>query len=172
VGDGGDRGPGPAVRALRVDHVGVAVPDPEAAAALLARLFGLEVEHREPNEEQGVAEVVLRAGGASPDATVVQLVAPLWAGSPVDRFLDRRGAGLHHLALTVADVDAAVSELHRRGVRVLTDGPRPGTAGSRITFIHPQDAGGVLVELVEPAGVDGPTGATPPPGDSLPPRDD
>ncbi|MGF1663115.1 MAG: methylmalonyl-CoA epimerase [Kineosporiaceae bacterium] len=170
-GDGGT-GPDPAVRAVRIDHVGVAVPDPEAVADLLARLFGLEVEHRERNEEQGVAEVVLRAGAAAPDATVVQLVAPLWEGSPVGRFLDRRGPGLHHLALTVGDVDAAVSELHRRGVRVLTDGPRPGTAGSRITFIHPQDAGGVLVELVEPGPGPGGAGAPRPPGDSLPPRDD
>ncbi len=138
------------MRSVRVDHVGVAVRDPEAVAALLCDLFGLEVEHRESNEEQGVVEVVLRVPGAPPDTTGVQLVAPLWQGSPVGRFLDRRGPGLHHLALTVADVDVAVSELHRRGVRVLTDGPRPGTAGSRITFIHPQDAGGVLVELVEP----------------------
>jgi methylmalonyl-CoA/ethylmalonyl-CoA epimerase len=175
VGDGGAGGPDPAVRAVRVDHVGVAVPDPEAAADLLAGLFGLEVEYRERNEEQGVAEVVLRAHGAAPGATVVQLVAPLREGSPVGRFLDRRGAGLHHLALTVTDVDAAVSELHRRGVRVLTDGPRPGTAGSRITFIHPQDAGGVLVELVQHAPPPGPGMDAPgrrPAGDSHPSQDD
>lgn len=146
----------PVVRALRVDHVGVAVDDTDAVVDLLSGLFGLEVAHRERNEEQGVDEVVLRAPGADGTATAVQLVAPLWGDSPVGRFLARRGAGLHHLALTVPDIDAAVSEMHRRGVRVLTDGPRPGTAGSRITFVHPQDAGGVLVELVEPPRQRGP----------------
>lgn len=159
----GDGGPGePVVQALRIDHVGVAVTDADAAVGLLSGLLGLQVVHRERNEEQGVDEVVLRGPGGGPDQAGVQLVAPLRDGSPVARFLDRRGAGLHHLALTVADIDAAVSALHRRGVRVLTDGPRPGTAGSRITFVHPHDAGGVLVELVEP----------PRPGDSASARDD
>jgi methylmalonyl-CoA/ethylmalonyl-CoA epimerase len=163
--------------------VGVAVQDADAVVGLLSGLFGLEVAHRERNEEQGVAEVVLRAPGAGGAATAIQLVAPLWDDSPVGRFLDRRGPGLHHLALTVADIDAAVSQLHRRGVRVLTDGPRPGTSGSRITFIHPHDAGGVLVELVEPPRrpapaegtvtrrLDGGTRAARP-GDSASARDD
>jgi len=148
----GGEGPDPAVPVVRVDHVGVAVADLDAVVGLLSGLFGLEVRHRERNEEQGVDEVVLRAPGSPDHATGVQLVAPSWDGSPVARFLGRRGPGLHHLALTVSDIDTAVSELHRRGVRVLTDGPRPGTAGSRITFVHPHDAGGVLVELVEPPG--------------------
>lgn len=146
----------PVVQALRVDHVGVAVDDAEAVVDLLSGLFGLEVAHRERNEEQGVDEVVLRAPGTDGATTAVQLVAPLYDDSPVGRFLARRGSGLHHLALTVPDIDAAVSEMHRRGVRVLTDGPRPGTSGSRITFVHPQDAGGVLVELVEPPRQRGP----------------
>ncbi|GGJ83610.1 methylmalonyl-CoA epimerase [Pilimelia anulata] len=132
----------------RVDHVGLAVPDLDAAIDFHERVLGLRCVHREVNEEQGVAEAMLAAGDGS---TAVQLLAPLGPESTIARFLDRRGPGLQQLAYTVADVDAACAVLRGRGVRLLYDAPRRGTGGSRINFVHPADAGGVLVELVEPA---------------------
>ena len=136
----------PGAVVTRVDHVGIAVTDLEAAVAFHRDVLGLRVVHDEVNAEQGVREVLLRGvdGGAA-----VQLLAPLGADSPVGRFLRSRGPGLQQLALAVPDVDAAADELRRRGVDVLYPQGRPGTDGSRVNFVHPRDAGGVLVELVE-----------------------
>jgi methylmalonyl-CoA/ethylmalonyl-CoA epimerase len=132
---------------LRIDHVGIAVPDLDAAVAFHCAAFGLREVHREVNAEQGVAEAML----AADDGARVQLLAPLTPESPIARFLDRSGPGLQQLAYTVRDVEAAAAALRARGLRLLYDEPRRGTAGSRINFVHPRDAGGVLVELVEPA---------------------
>jgi len=104
----------------------------------------------ETNEEQGVREAML-AVGPTPAGGCVQLLAPLSPDSTIGRFLDRHGPGVQQVAYTVADIDAACAALRERGVRLLYDEPRRGTAGSRINFVHPKDAGGVLVELVEPA---------------------
>jgi methylmalonyl-CoA/ethylmalonyl-CoA epimerase len=134
-----------------VDHVGVAVPDLEAAIAFYRDTFGLVPVHEETNEEQGVREVMLAVGDATAGATQVQLLAPLSADSPIARFLDRRGPGIQQVAYRVADVAAASNALRDKGLHLLYDEPRRGTAGSRVNFIHPKDAGGVLVELVEPA---------------------
>jgi methylmalonyl-CoA/ethylmalonyl-CoA epimerase len=142
----GARGPG----LLRIDHVGVAVPDLDAAIEFYGRVFGMRCVHRETNSEQGVAEAML-AVGPEPGSGMVQLLAPLGPDSTIARFLDRSGPGVQQVAYTVADVDAACAALRERGVRLLYDEPRRGTAGSRINFVHPKDAGGVLVELVEPA---------------------
>lgn len=134
---------------VALDHVGVAVPDLDAAVRLHTEVLGLTCVHREVNEVQGVVEAML----AAPDGgTQVQLLAPLDERSPVARFLDRAGPGLQHLAYRVTDLDAACAELRARGVRLLYDLPGTGTRGSRITFVHPKDAGGVLVELVELGG--------------------
>jgi methylmalonyl-CoA/ethylmalonyl-CoA epimerase len=138
-----------------VDHVGVAVPDLEAAIAFYRDTFGLVPVHEETNEEQGVREVMLAVGDATAGATQVQLLAPLSADSPIARFLDRRGPGIQQVAYRVADVAAASNALRDKGLHLLYDEPRRGTAGSRVNFIHPKDAGGVLVELVEPAPSDG-----------------
>lgn len=139
-----------------VDHVGIAVPDLDAAVALWTGTFGLRVAHKEVNEEQGVREAMLTAG---PDGsgTRLQLIAPTSPESTIARFLDTRGAGLQQLAVTVTDVQEAMDRLRAAGLRVLSETPRRGTAGSRIAFVHPKDAGGVLLELVQPAP------ATPPP---------
>jgi methylmalonyl-CoA/ethylmalonyl-CoA epimerase len=140
---------------LRIDHVGVAVPDLDAAIAHYRRLFGLRCVHKETNQEQGVREAMLVVDGAGdppPGGACLQLLAPLRPDSPIGEFLDRRGPGLQQLAYAVADLDTACARLRERGVRLLYDQPRPGTAGARINFVHPADAGGVLVELVEPAG--------------------
>lgn len=133
-----------------VDHVGIAVADLDAAIEFHEATFGLAVAHREENEDQGVREAMLAASD-EPGATQLQLIAPLRDDSAIAKFLDRNGPGLQQLAFRVTDVDAAEQALRGKGVRLLYEAPRRGTAGSRINFVHPKDAGGVLVELVEPA---------------------
>jgi methylmalonyl-CoA/ethylmalonyl-CoA epimerase len=131
-----------------IDHVGVAVPDYGAALEFYQRVFGMRVVHEETNEEQGVREAMLAVGDSG---SCVQVLAPLTPESTIAKFLDRSGPGLQQVAYRVLDVDAVCASLRERGVRLLYDAPRRGTAGSRINFVHPKDAGGVLVELVEPA---------------------
>lgn len=133
-----------------VDHVGIAVADLDAAIDFHERAFGLALAHREENEDQGVQEAMLRASD-EPGATQLQLIAPLRQDSAIAKFLDRSGPGLQQLAFRVTDVEAAEAALREQGLRLLYEAPRRGTAGSRINFVHPKDAGGVLVELVEPA---------------------
>lgn len=135
---------------LEIDHVGIAVPDLDAAIAFHRDVLGLQVVHEETNAEQGVREAMLSTGGSGAQ---VQLLAPLREDSAIGRFLERSGPGLQQLAYRVADVEAVCRVLRERGLRLLYDTPRRGTAGSRINFVHPKDAGGVLVELVEPPGV-------------------
>jgi methylmalonyl-CoA/ethylmalonyl-CoA epimerase len=132
----------------KIDHVGIAVADLDEAIAFYADNFGLKVVHEETNEEQGVREAMLAVGDGD---SRIQLLAPLRPDSAIGRFLDRSGPGLQQLAYTVTDIDAASATLRERGLRLLYDEPKRGTAGSRINFIHPKDAGGVLVEIVEPA---------------------
>ncbi len=137
---------------LAVDHVGLAVPDLEAALDFHTRVLGHHVVHRETNPDQGVEEVMLAVGPpGSSGQTLLQLLAPTGPDSPIARFLDRHGPGLQQLAYRVADVEQASQVLREHGLRVLYDQPRRGTGGSRINFVHPHDAGGVLIELVEPA---------------------
>ena len=132
-----------------VDHVGIAVADLDEAIAWYARIFGMQVVHEETNEEMGVREAMLRVGD-DPSGTEVQLLAPLSPDTTIGRFLDRFGPGIQQLAYRVEDIDVVVSTLRERGIQLLYDTPRRGTAGARVNFIHPKDAGGVLVELIEP----------------------
>ena len=134
-----------------IDHVGIAVHDLDEAIAFQRDTFGLEVAHSEENAEQGVREAMLRAPGDTTGATQIQLLAPLREDSTIAKFLDKNGPGLQQLAYRVTDVEAAMEALRAKGLRLLYDQPRRGTADSRINFVHPKDAGGVLVELVEPA---------------------
>jgi methylmalonyl-CoA/ethylmalonyl-CoA epimerase len=131
-----------------IDHVGVAVPDLDDAIAFYRRVFGMRVRHQETNEEQGVREAMLGVGETD---QCVQLLAPLHEDAAIARFLDRSGPGLQQLAYRVDDVEQVSAVLRERGLRLLYDEPRRGTAGSRINFVHPKDAFGVLIELVEPA---------------------
>ncbi|NYJ75385.1 methylmalonyl-CoA epimerase [Allobranchiibius huperziae] len=133
-----------------VDHVGVAVPDLDAAIDFYQATFGMRLTHRETNDEQGVHEAMLRAG--SEDGTQIQLLAPASPESAIARFLDRSGPGVQQVAYRVVDIEAVSATLRDRGMRLLYDEPRRGTAGSSVNFVHPKDAGGVLVELVQPAG--------------------
>lgn len=139
---------------LRIDHVGIAVIDLDEAIEFYGRVFGMRCVHVETNAEQGVREAMLSVG-PTVDGGCLQLLAPLSPESAIAKFLDRNGPGVQQVAYTVADVEAASAALRERGVRLLYDAPRRGTAGSRINFVHPKDAGGVLVELVEPAGAHG-----------------
>jgi methylmalonyl-CoA/ethylmalonyl-CoA epimerase len=132
----------------KIDHVGIAVPDLDAAIAFYRETFGIVSVHEETNEEQGVREAMLAVGDGN---TRIQLLAPLNDDSTIAKFIDRNGPGVQQVAYTVADIDAVSATLRQRGMRLLYEAPRRGTSDSRVNFIHPKDAGGVLVELVEPA---------------------
>ena len=132
----------------RIDHVGLAVRDLDEAIAFYARTFDVHVVHEEVNEEQGVREAMLAVGDSG---SCIQLLAPLREDSPIGKFLAKNGEGIQQMAYNVDDIDAISSHLRDAGVRLLYDAPKRGTANSRINFVHPKDAGGVLIELVESA---------------------
>ncbi len=138
----------PAHLFTHIDHVGIAVPDLDVAKRLYEETFGMTVVHEETNEEQGVREAMVAVGDSG---ACIQLLAPIDESSTIAKFIGRSGPGLQQLAYRVTDVEQVSATLRERGVRLLYDAPRRGTAGSRINFLHPKDAGGVLVELVEPA---------------------
>jgi methylmalonyl-CoA/ethylmalonyl-CoA epimerase len=130
----------------RVDHIGVAVEDLDAAIALHERDYGMELVHREVIDAQGVEAVLLDVG-----ENHVELLRPLGDDTPVGRFLANRGPGLHHVAYQVGDVDSTLAELRDRGLRLIDETPRTGIRGSRVAFLHPAASGGVLTEIVQPA---------------------
>ena len=132
----------------RLDHVGIAVPDLDEAIAFYRDVFAMHCVHQEINEEQGVREAMLVVGDGE---TQIQLLAPLSADSTIASFLERSGPGIQQLAYTVDDIDEVSATLRAQGLRLLYDEPKRGTAGSRVNFVHPKDAGGVLIELVQPA---------------------
>jgi methylmalonyl-CoA/ethylmalonyl-CoA epimerase len=136
---------------IAIDHVGIAVPDLDAAIEFHRVNFGLELAHEEINEEQGVREAMVRAPGDTGSGTAIQLLAPLTPDSTIAKFIARSGPGLQQLAYRVTDVDKAAAVLRAKGMRLLYPEARRGTANSRVNFVHPKDAGGVLIELVEPA---------------------
>lgn len=131
-----------------IDHVGIAVPDLDEAMAFYRDAYGMQVLHEETNEEQGVREAMVGVGDSG---SCIQLLAPLTPESTIAKFLERNGQGIQQLAFRVDDVEHVADVLRERGLRLLYDTPRRGTSDSRVNFIHPKDAGGVLVELVEPA---------------------
>lgn len=133
-----------------VDHVGIAVPDLDVAIKWYHDYLGMIVLHEEVNEDQGIREAMLAVRGAPKGSAQVQLMAPLDDDCTIAKFIDKRGPGIQQLAYRVSDLDTLSDRLRDQGVRLLYDAPRRGTARSRINFIHPKDAGGVLVELVEP----------------------
>jgi methylmalonyl-CoA/ethylmalonyl-CoA epimerase len=130
-----------------IDHVGIAVADFDEAVGYYADVFGMTVAHEEINDEQGVREAMLSVGDSG---SSIQLLAPLSDASPIAKFLQSRGPGIQQLAYRVGDIEAVSATLRERGAQLLYDVPKRGTGGSRVNFIHPKSAGGVLVELVEP----------------------
>ncbi len=130
----------------RIDHVGVAVEDLEASLHLYRDLFELDVAHREVVQEQGVEAVLLDVG-----ENHVELLAPLGPDTPVGKFLANRGPGLHHVAYQVDDIDSTLATLDEAGLRLIDKRARTGIGASRVAFVHPKAAGGVLIEIVQPA---------------------
>jgi methylmalonyl-CoA/ethylmalonyl-CoA epimerase len=131
----------------RIDHIGVAVEDIDAAIALYRDSFEMELAHRETVESQGVEAVLLDVGEGH-----VELLAPLGPDTPVGRYMAKNGAGLHHVAYAVDDIDAALVGIAAAGVQLIDSEPRAGIRDSRVAFLHPRSTGGVLTEIVEPAG--------------------
>jgi len=129
----------------RIDHIGVAVADLDAAIALHEQTYGMPLVHRETVESQGVEAALLDVGDSH-----VELLQPLAGDTPVGRFLAKRGPGLHHVAYGVEDLDGALRALRDQGVRLIDETPRTGIRGSRVAFLHPAASGGVLTELVQP----------------------
>jgi methylmalonyl-CoA/ethylmalonyl-CoA epimerase len=129
----------------RIDHVGVAVSDLDAAAALYEGTFGMPLTHRETVESQGVEAALLDVGEGH-----VELLQPLDAETVVGKFIERRGDGLHHVAYAVDDIDATLEQLKGSGVELIDERARVGIRGSRVAFLHPKATGSVLTEIVEP----------------------
>ncbi|MEM6109791.1 methylmalonyl-CoA epimerase [Mycobacterium sp. 050272] len=134
-----------------IDHVGIAVADLDAAIAWYHDTLGMVLVHEEVNEDQGIREAMIAVQDGEPGTAQIQLMAPIDESSTIAKFLDKRGPGIQQMAVRVSDLDALCEHLQSQGVRLVYEAPRRGTANSRINFIHPKDAGGVLMELVEPA---------------------
>ena len=130
----------------RIDHVGVATDDLEAAIALYEQTFGMPLVHRETVEEQGVEAVLLDVGDGH-----VELLSPLGPETPVGKFVARKGPGLHHVAYAVSDIEATLSSLSEAGVELIDSEPRRGIRDSRVAFVHPKSTGSVLTEIVQPS---------------------
>ena len=134
-----------------IDHVGLAVPDLDEAIKFHTEKFGFRLLHREENEEQGVAEAMMGTGSQLPESAQIQLLAPLNENSTIAKWLTRNGGpGIQQLCYRVADIDAVCATLRERGLRLLYPEPKIGTGGARINFVHPKDAGGVLLEMTQP----------------------
>jgi methylmalonyl-CoA/ethylmalonyl-CoA epimerase len=128
----------------RIDQIGIAVEDLDVTLDLYARAFGIRPVSREHVERDGIEEAMLEIGGVH-----LQLVQSARTDSPIQRFIERRGAGLHHLGIAVRDLDAALDHLRSEGVELIDEQPRIGGGGHRIAFVHPRSTGGVLIELIE-----------------------
>jgi methylmalonyl-CoA/ethylmalonyl-CoA epimerase len=133
----------------RIDHVGIACRDLETKIAFYESTFGLTVASMEVNESQGVREAMLHVTDSAAGASYVQLLEPLGPDTPVGRFLERRGEGVHHVGYGVANITTALAAIGATGVRLIDQRPRHGSMGASIAFLHPADIGGVLTELVQ-----------------------
>jgi methylmalonyl-CoA epimerase len=130
----------------RIDHIGVAVDDLDAAIALYEQTYEMKLVHREIVEQQGVEAVLFDVG-----ENHVELLRPLADDTPVGKFLASRGPGLHHVAYQVPDIEVALAALKAAGSRLIDETPRVGIRSSRVAFVHPKSSGGVLTEIVQPA---------------------
>jgi methylmalonyl-CoA epimerase len=127
-----------------IDHVAIAVPDLEAAIAYYAETFGATVDHRERVESDGVEEALLKVADS-----YIQLLTPISEDSPVAKYLEKKGPGLHHVGYRVADCATALQSVKDHGGQVIDQSPRPGSRGTTVAFVHPKGAFGTLIELVE-----------------------
>ncbi len=129
---------------MKVDHIGIATPQIEEALAIWQDALGLRVDSTEEVAEQGVRVAMLAIG-----ETHIELLEPLSASSPVAKFLEKRGPGIHHIAVGVTDIRAALARFKEKGVRLIDETPRRGAGGCLVAFVHPSSANGVLLELVQ-----------------------
>ena len=130
----------------RIDHIGVAVEDLDAALKLYDADLDMALVHRETVESQGVEAVLLDVGEGH-----VELLRPLGPDTPVGKFLAKNGPGLHHVAYQTSDIEAELDRLRAAGLRLIDEQPRTGIRNSRVAFVHPKSTGGVLTEIVQPA---------------------
>jgi methylmalonyl-CoA epimerase len=130
----------------RIDHIGVAVEDLDSAIKLYERSFEMELAHRETVESQGVEAVLLDVGDGH-----IELLAPLGPDTPVGKFIAKKGAGIHHVAYAVEDIDVALAQVKAAGLKLIDEEPRTGIRRSRVAFLHPSATGSVLTEIVQPA---------------------
>ena len=128
----------------KIDHVAIAVHDLEAAITYYRDTFGAEVEHREIVGSDGVEEALLAVADS-----YIQLLTPTTPESPVAKYLEKKGEGIHHVGYRVDDCAAALQSVKDQGGRVIDDAPRPGSRGTTVAFVHPKAAFGTLIELVE-----------------------
>jgi methylmalonyl-CoA/ethylmalonyl-CoA epimerase len=135
----------------RIDHVGIACHDLDASIDFYVATFGLTVAGRETNEAQGVREAMMYVADGPAGASYVQLLEPLRPDTPVGKFLESRGEGVHHIGYGVADVATALDQLRADGIRLVDERPRHGSLGASMAFLHPKSVGGVLTELVQAA---------------------
>ncbi len=129
---------------MKVDHIGIATPQLDEALALWQDALGLTLDHTEEVTDQGVRVAMLAIG-----ETHIELLEPLSSGSPVGRFLEKRGPGIHHIAVSVSDIRATLAQLKEKGLRLIDEIPRVGAGGCLVAFVHPSSANGVLLELVQ-----------------------
>lgn len=129
---------------MKVDHIGIATRRIDEALALWREALGLEIDSTEEVTEQGVRVAMLAIGESH-----IELLEPLDENSPVGKFLERRGPGIHHIAVRVADIRTALANLKEKGARLIDETPRTGASGSLVAFVHPSSANGVLLELVQ-----------------------
>jgi methylmalonyl-CoA/ethylmalonyl-CoA epimerase len=129
---------------MRIEHIGIATESIERALGFWRDALGLEVKHTETVEEQGVRVAMLPAGEPR-----IELLEPTGPASPVAKFLEKRGPGIHHVAVRVADIRAALARLKAGGARLIDEEPRTGAGGCLVAFVHPASSGGVLLELVQ-----------------------
>ena len=130
----------------RIDHIGIAVNDLDAAVQLYGGSFDMAEQHRETVEEQGVEAILLEVGEGH-----IELIKPLGPDTGVAKFIERKGEGMHHVAYRVEQIEPALEQLQAQGMKLIDRTPRTGIRGSRVAFLHPRSTGGVLTEVVEPA---------------------
>lgn len=129
---------------MKLDHIGIAIEGLDEALAVWRDALGLVVEHTEDVAEQGVRVTMLPVGESQ-----IELLQPLTQNSPVRKFLEKRGPGIHHIAVRVPDIEAALAQLKEKGTRLIDEKPRVGARGCLVAFVHPSSANGVLLELVQ-----------------------
>lgn len=131
---------------VSVNHIAIAVRDIEGAEKLYETALGLKVTHREVVEEQGVRASMLETAAGD---TTIELLEPIGKNSPIYKFLEKRGEGIHHICFKVVDIESALERLKKQGIELINESPRPGVDGTKVAFLHPKALNGVLIELAE-----------------------